>query len=602
MPAHAPLPKAVSPSINAPAYAYDFSKISISHAPVAFQPKLTVNHPGDQYEREADRVADLVMQSARPTAVGVGGATSARIQRCAACGGSTSEEEHSEGMCPACAAAAQKDLKLQTKEAPGATPTVSPGVQATVEAMRGGGRPLDGATRAWMEPRFGHSFANVRVHTDESAIKASRMVNALAFTVGPDIAFGAGQYQPASDAGRRLLAHELAHVIQQSGGAPAAIQRQHHGEDANVSALPTAPMPDPARREHLSILLDQITIETQQSLQLRAQADRLPAGASDERTRLEETLDNSRLALIRLLEERVQLLDQELAAISAQVGPAPTSSPDQPQNDALGQAMSRYETERRQHEQQLHPLRRWEMRHEVGTIDSDIAAIDQELSTLPPVSDPANPTSELLLLRRNELEQRKRTLVTQLTSTATEYEQGDARWGARRYGTSPACTNIQEAGCGPTSLAIVLNYLYQEDPESLASSGSMEIVTPVETAAYAATNGRVCNSGTAGDTMVTNVSTQWPGFRGRRIDLNATASELRNGNLVIFLCKDCTGKNQSGGDKYYGGHFMVLNGVNDDATTFNVLDPGNGESSDISTIPRAQLESNTRGFWIIEPK
>jgi hypothetical protein len=67
-----------------------------------------------------------------------------------------------------------------------------------------------------MEPRFGTDFSAVRVHTDSNAQSLARSVNAQAFTVGNDVVFGAGQYAPESDSGKRLLAHELTHVIQQS--------------------------------------------------------------------------------------------------------------------------------------------------------------------------------------------------------------------------------------------------------------------------------------------------------------------------------------------------------------------------------------------------
>jgi hypothetical protein len=79
------------------------------------------------------------------------------------------------------------------------------------------GRPLDPPTRAFMEPRFGHDFSQVRVHTDAQAAESARAVNAHAYTVGQDVVFGAGKYQPETHGGRRLLAHELAHTIQQRG-------------------------------------------------------------------------------------------------------------------------------------------------------------------------------------------------------------------------------------------------------------------------------------------------------------------------------------------------------------------------------------------------
>lgn len=77
------------------------------------------------------------------------------------------------------------------------------------------GQPLDAGTRAFMEPRFGHDFSGVRVHTDNRAAESARSVNALAYTVGRDVVFGSGQYAPGTSEGRRLMAHELTHVVQQ---------------------------------------------------------------------------------------------------------------------------------------------------------------------------------------------------------------------------------------------------------------------------------------------------------------------------------------------------------------------------------------------------
>src|SRR5262249_29965020 len=79
------------------------------------------------------------------------------------------------------------------------------------------GQPLDAGTRAFMEPRFGHDFSQVRIHADERAAESARAVNALAYTVGRDVVFGEGRYEPGTSEGRRLLAHELTHVVQQQG-------------------------------------------------------------------------------------------------------------------------------------------------------------------------------------------------------------------------------------------------------------------------------------------------------------------------------------------------------------------------------------------------
>jgi len=85
-------------------------------------------------------------------------------------------------------------------------------------ALRSPGRPLDRATRAFMETRFSQNFAHVRVHTDEPASRSARNLGALAYTAGSDVVFAGGNYAPGSETGRSLLAHELVHVVQQSGG------------------------------------------------------------------------------------------------------------------------------------------------------------------------------------------------------------------------------------------------------------------------------------------------------------------------------------------------------------------------------------------------
>lgn len=78
------------------------------------------------------------------------------------------------------------------------------------------GQALDSETRSFMEPRFGHDFSGVRVHTDERAAESARAVNALAYTAGQDVVFDEGQYKPDTIEGRQLLAHELTHVVQQA--------------------------------------------------------------------------------------------------------------------------------------------------------------------------------------------------------------------------------------------------------------------------------------------------------------------------------------------------------------------------------------------------
>ena len=116
------------------------------------------------------------------------------------------------------------------------------------EVLRTPGEPLDVPARAFMEQRFGHDFGHVRVHTDEDATESARAVGAHAYTVGAHIVFGRQQYAPATTTGRRLLAHELTHVVQQGRGdgrgvAPYTLQRQ----PVDRPSLPSSDAPDDAR-------------------------------------------------------------------------------------------------------------------------------------------------------------------------------------------------------------------------------------------------------------------------------------------------------------------------------------------------------------------
>lgn len=164
------------------------------------QAKLTVGHPDDRFEKEADRVADQVMRMPDP-ALTRPDATPIRplaIQRrCKEC-----EEE---------------ELQRQSQ----GSATESADLDSVAATLRGTGRPLDPAARAFFEPRFGVDFSDVRIHTETNAAASAGEVNALAYTVGRHVVFNTGQYSPYSEGGRRLLAHELTHVLQQGGVAGA---------------------------------------------------------------------------------------------------------------------------------------------------------------------------------------------------------------------------------------------------------------------------------------------------------------------------------------------------------------------------------------------
>ena len=199
-------PEAGADAATPPRFAHDFSRIPIlSRAPAGLQAKLAVSAPDDAYEQEADRVAESVMRTPEP-----------RLQRACACGGRCSECQSEQTRLP--------DERLQAKVAGPREAGRAAAPPAVEQVLASPGQPLDAEARAFFEPRFGHDFSRVRVHADAAAGQSARDVSALAYTVGRDIVFGAGRYAPGTHEGRRLLAHELAHVIQQGAG-PAAVQR-----------------------------------------------------------------------------------------------------------------------------------------------------------------------------------------------------------------------------------------------------------------------------------------------------------------------------------------------------------------------------------------
>lgn len=190
--------------------------------PPLIQTKLTINQPGDEYEQEADRVAEQVMWMPYPV-----------LQR----------------ECNMCDEGEKKIL--QTKESQGQVPkTQNQNVPPIVHhVLRSPGQPLDPATRAFMEPRFGYDFSKVRVHADSKAAESARAVNARAFTMGKDMVFGADQYSPITSAGRKLLAHELVHTVQQRSDENSrlvindSLEHEHEVNTAVNRALQQASIP-----------------------------------------------------------------------------------------------------------------------------------------------------------------------------------------------------------------------------------------------------------------------------------------------------------------------------------------------------------------------
>jgi hypothetical protein len=176
-------------------------RVTSSHAPAAasrtpapishpiVQAKLRIGAPNDKYEQEAERVAGEVMRMAEPPARPDALPVTSLAQR----------ENNSSGS---------------HSDAP---PIVS-------DVLSSPGQQFDSSTRQFLEQRFAHDFSRVRVHADGQAATSAQAVHARAYTVGRDVVFGQGQYVPTTSDGKHLLAHEMAHVLQQQNSAPSIMK------------------------------------------------------------------------------------------------------------------------------------------------------------------------------------------------------------------------------------------------------------------------------------------------------------------------------------------------------------------------------------------
>ena len=162
------------------------------------QPKLEINQPGDQYEQEADAMADEVMRMPGPTTTRLSSGTGAIQRKCAHC-----EEE--------------EEKKIRRKESGDGEIRAGNNLSGYVNNLGNSGTPLSKAERNFFEPRFGYDFSKVRIHNDASAVNSATSINALAYTYGNNIVFNQGKYSPGTNSGKKLLSHELTHVVQQNG-------------------------------------------------------------------------------------------------------------------------------------------------------------------------------------------------------------------------------------------------------------------------------------------------------------------------------------------------------------------------------------------------
>ncbi|WP_159523313.1 eCIS core domain-containing protein [Sunxiuqinia indica] len=191
---------------------------------VVVQPKMKVGAPGDRYENEADRVADQVVTGSEPS-----------IQK--------QEEEEAAQMSPIEAVSVSqiqacpcdREDSLQKKGLNQSASVASPWLEQQINNSKSGGEALPKNTRSFMETRFGHDFSGVRVHHDSSAATMSSNIQAKAFTNRNHIYFNQGYYSPETSSGKKLIAHELTHTIQQGASQKSdTVQR-------DLAVAPTTP-------------------------------------------------------------------------------------------------------------------------------------------------------------------------------------------------------------------------------------------------------------------------------------------------------------------------------------------------------------------------
>jgi hypothetical protein len=166
----------------------------------SIQTKLRVNTPDDRYEREADYVAEQVMRMPRSYV--------------------TRHVDEAGG-------ALLQAIRVGRRSAGEGAGTDAP--EVVYEVLRSPGKPLDAETRAFFEPAFDRDFGDVRIHVDAKAAQSAQVVGARAFTVGRDVAFGPSEFAPTCASGKRLLAHELTHVVQRHTRTSGSVVRRQSG-------------------------------------------------------------------------------------------------------------------------------------------------------------------------------------------------------------------------------------------------------------------------------------------------------------------------------------------------------------------------------------
>ncbi|WP_111709990.1 eCIS core domain-containing protein [Lutibacter citreus] len=194
-------------------------------SPLVVQKKLSIGASDDAYEIEADSVADKVVNMS-DAQVQAKLQTGALVQR--KCSDCEKEEIQKKPIAESISPYIQKSALSSSGES-----TASNQISSQINSSKGSGNNMSNNTRNYMESRFGTDFSDVKIHTGSNAIQLSKELNAQAFTVGNDIYFNEGKYNPSSNSGKHLLAHELTHTLQQGGIQRKMIQKSVETNDVS---------------------------------------------------------------------------------------------------------------------------------------------------------------------------------------------------------------------------------------------------------------------------------------------------------------------------------------------------------------------------------
>ncbi len=207
-----------------------------AHHPM-IQPRLAIGKPGDRYEKEADAMADRVMRMPETESL--------QMQP-------IEEEEEMLQMQPI---EEEEEEMIQPKPVSFSSTYTAPyGIKNKLDSSNGNGQGMETGTLNFMQDRFRANFGNVRIHTGTDAIQMNEQLHAHAFTFGSDIYFNRGMYDPKGFQGKKLLAHELTHVLQQGQSIHPMIQKNGNGEqeESSGSSTPLADLVAGILRDQLS--------------------------------------------------------------------------------------------------------------------------------------------------------------------------------------------------------------------------------------------------------------------------------------------------------------------------------------------------------------